>query len=213
MLWRQSWSFVYLRALRLRLFRCGMLAVLGHALWFGLVAEASGSDGAASGPGPNPKAPDADYNLTNGLGSWIWAAETFDRQTCLLWRAFEIPAGSLVTHARLAMTADNEFTLDLDGRELGRGAEWRHLYECNLTFLLSQGQHVLAVKAYNSDAVAGVLFGLRIELADGRVVEVKSDTNWRIVPNGSRGWEKRIHAPNSWPAAPRIADLGESPWW
>jgi hypothetical protein len=48
---------------------------------------------------------------TNGLGSWIWAANTHDRQTCQLWRSFEIPAGARVRSARIRLTADNEHTL------------------------------------------------------------------------------------------------------
>ena len=82
---------------------------------------------------------------TNGLGAWIWASNTFDRQTCQLWNSFEIPNSNPVTNARLVMTVDNEFTLYLDGRELGRGAEWRELFDFNLTPLLSPGRHILAV--------------------------------------------------------------------
>lgn len=214
MVWPQSWSFESLLALWLRLFRPGTLAVLASGLWLGQIAEAFGGDEAASGQRLNPELTDADYtNPTNGLGCWIWAAKTFDRQECQLWKSFEIPVTSKVKKARLRMTADNEYIFLLDGRELGRGAEWRHLYEYNLSYLLSPGKHVLAVKAFNSDAAAGVLFGLRVELAEGGVVEVKSDTSWRIVPNGSRGWEERTQAPNTWPAATAVAALGELPWW
>src|ERR1700722_1053871 len=62
---------------------------------------------------PMASVPDVD-SRTNGLGSWIWAARTFDRQTCQLWRAFEIPENAAVTGARLRMTADNEHTLFFD---------------------------------------------------------------------------------------------------
>ena len=58
-----------------------------------------------------------------------------------------------------------------------------------------------------------MLFGLRIDLADGRLLEVKSDKSWRIVPEGVSRWEKRTEAQPSWPAATVIAPLGGSPWW
>ena len=67
------------------------------------------------------------------------------------------------------MTVDNEYTLFLDGRNVGRGAEWRHLGKYDLTQLLSSGKHVLAVEAYNVDAAAGMICGMRIDLADGRI--------------------------------------------
>jgi signal transduction histidine kinase len=150
---------------------------------------------------------------THGLGSWIWDAETFDRQTCLLWREFEIPADTSVTHAQIRMTADNEYFLSLDGRELGRGVEWHELFDYNVTYLLSPGKHVLAVSAYNASDAAGMIFGMQIDLADGRTMEIKSDQNWRIVPSSEQGWKTKTKAPDTWPAATIVAPLGGSPWW
>lgn len=210
--WRQSVSFELLSALWLRRFRRGTVAVLASGLWVGFVVEGAAEDATASGQGLNPKASDSDYNPTNGLGSWIWAAQTFDRQTCQLWRAFEVPAGSPCAHARLVMTADNEFTLYLDGRELGRGAEWRELFDYDVTHLMSPGTHVLAVKAYNSSSFAGIIFGLRVDLANGKALEVRSDRSWRMVPDGVKGWERWTRAPKAWPEATVIAPLGSEPW-
>jgi signal transduction histidine kinase len=50
-------------------------------------------------------------------------------------------------------------------------------------------------------------------LEDGRVLEVKSDSDWRIVPEGVRGWDRMAAAPDSWPPATVIAPLGQRPWW
>lgn len=150
---------------------------------------------------------------TNGLGSWIWADKTFDRQTCQLWRTFYLSSYSPVTKARLVMTVDNEFTLYLDGRELGRGDEWRELFVFDVTELLTPGQHTVAVKAFNSKSSAGMLFGLRIELADGHVIQIKSDRDWRIVPEGEKRWEKKVDADADWPVATIIAPLYGAPWW
>jgi signal transduction histidine kinase len=154
-----------------------------------------------------------DDSVTNGLGSWIWASNTFDRQTCQFWRSFQIPSDNPVVHAKLAMTVDNECTLFLDGRELGRGDEWHELFEYDLTPLLSAGTHVLAVNAYNSSSFAGMLFGLRVDLADGKTIEIKSDENWRIVPGGTTGWQTMTKAVETWPQATIVAPLGGKPWW
>src|SRR5208282_2771565 len=43
-------------------------------------------------------------DITNGLGSWIWASNTVDNQTCQFWRSFEVPSTSAVIHAQLRMT-------------------------------------------------------------------------------------------------------------
>jgi signal transduction histidine kinase len=156
---------------------------------------------------------DVDDDPTKGLGSWIWASKTLDRQTCQFWRSLEIPSGATVTHARLKMTVDNEYYLLLDGRDLGRGCEWHELFDYDVTFLLSPGKHVLAVNAYNASSFAGMIFGLQIDLADGRTMEIKSDENWRIVPDGVQGWETKTEAPDTWMPATIVAPLGGSPWW
>jgi len=160
-----------------------------------------------------PEATDFYVSPTNGLGSWIWEEKTLDDQTCQLWKTFEIPKGGEVTNARLVMTVDNEFTLYLDGRELGRGAEWRELFVFDLTKLLPPGLHVLAVKCYNGSFFAGMLLGFRVDLADGQSIEVKSDQSWRIVPEGASRWEMRTEAQPNWPAATIKAPLGGDPWW
>jgi hypothetical protein len=146
---------------------------------------------------------------TKGLGSWIWEKKVLDNQICQLWKTFNIPKGESVAKAQLVMTVDNEFTLYLDGRELGRGVEWREYYLFDLTQLLTPGRHVLAVKCYNGDADAGMLFGLHIELADGRDIEVESDKSWKIVPIGVNRWEDQTKAQPDWPAATIIARLGD----
>ncbi len=136
-----------------------------------------------------------------GVGSWIWDHETRDRQECRFVRAFEIPRGVGVTSARLRMTADNSYQLFLDGQPIGRGGDWRVLIEYDVKLLLTPGEHVLAVSALNDFDVAGLLFGLRVEMSDGRVIEIASDDSWKIAPNDAPAWKKKTRAWEQWPAA------------
>jgi len=103
--------------------------------------------------------------------------------------------------------------LFLDGRELGRGADWHELFGCNLTLLMSPGRHVLTVKDINSTSYAGMLLGLRIDFEDGRRIVIKSDRNWRIASEATKGWKTMTRAPESWPAATELTALGNQPWW
>jgi signal transduction histidine kinase len=146
------------------------------------------------------------------MGSWIWETNTFDRQTVRFWKAFEIPAGKIIQRARLRITADNEYTLYLDGREIGRDAEWRHLYEYDITQLLTPGKHVLALEVYNSFNEAGMVLGLRVGLENGSSVEVKSDSSWLIVPEGLYDWEKKLEPGEGWRPAKVLVAFGAQPW-
>jgi signal transduction histidine kinase len=146
------------------------------------------------------------------MGSWIWDTNVCDRQTVRFWKSFEIPDGAKVRRARLRLTADNEYILYLDGRELGRDAEWSQLFEYDITALLSPGKHVLAVDAYNSAREAGFLFGMQVQLDDGGLLRIKSDASWFIVPNDLSGWEKKREPEDGWRKARIESAFGSAPW-
>jgi signal transduction histidine kinase len=152
-------------------------------------------------------------DATNGLGTWIWAHKTFDRQNCRLWKEFDIPAGAKVRAALLRMTADNGYQFFLDGRELGQGADWHALTEYDLSLLLKPGHHVLAVDGFNDFFQAGVIMGLQIKFADGKTLEIKSDESWRVVPDDERDWENIKHPRPDWESAKLITSTNRAPDW
>jgi len=162
--------------------------------------------------GPNTNQPSSldlpgKLDSTWGVGSWIWAAVTYDKQMVHLWRGFEIPEGATVAKANLRITVDNAYTLFLDGRELGKGSDWRSLTEYDISQILDPGWHVLAVDGFNDNREAGLLFGLKIELTDGRVMTISSDSNWRIVPNDERDWESRQTESENWVRATVVSEF------
>ena len=134
-----------------------------------------------------------------GVGPWMWDSTTSDKQICRFWRSFEIPRNLEVERAWLRVAVDNGYRVFLDGRELGRGSEWRIVTEYDLTWWLSPGKHVLALEAFNDDQNAGAALGLRVEFADGQTMELPSgDDGWRIVTGEVRQWEQMRQAPAHW---------------
>ncbi len=146
------------------------------------------------------------------MGFWIWDTNVLDRQTVRFWKSFEIPAATKVLRARLRITGDNEYILYLDGRELGRDAEWRHLYEYDVTELLRPGRHVLAVEVYNSSREAGFMFGMQTGLSTGKVIKIKSDASWWIPPLSDAGWMNRSEPGDAWRHAAEEDAFGSGPW-
>jgi hypothetical protein len=191
------------------------------ALWFrpvwliGLIVMA----GLAS-PGRAAEAPavimDASqtsgWNSNYGVGSWIWAAETRDRQECRFWRSFTIPEGTTIQKAFLRITADNSYTVGLDGREFGRGSDWRSLIEYDVTALLKPGEHMLTVHGFNDFDKAGIVAGLQINLTDGHIIQIGTDESWRVVPLSERRWEKNFHANSEWKPAKVIVPFMSGDW-
>lgn len=149
---------------------------------------------------------------TSHLGEWIWDTNTFDKQTCRLWKSFEIPHGAKVTRAILRITVDNGYLLYLDGRELGRGSDWHDVTEYNVTQLLNPGRHCLAVEGFNDRLEAGLIFGLHIELLDQTDLDIYSDKSWLVVPNTQRNWTARKKPSAEWHPVLVIGAIHHHPW-
>jgi signal transduction histidine kinase len=147
-----------------------------------------------------------------GVGNWIWTTETHDQQTCRFWKRIDIPANGSVAWARLMISADDVYRLFVDGREIGQGSQWYYLTEFDLTRILSPGPHILAVECFNESFAAGLAAGLRVQLQDGRSIEVPTDSSWKIVPNGAKNWTTRRKADPHWRAAMVKAKFGEGTW-
>jgi signal transduction histidine kinase len=151
--------------------------------------------------------------LTNGLGCWIWDKVTVSKQTVRLWNRFEVPKTNHVIRAELRIAADNAYKVSLDGRELGSGSDWRTLSIYHLEGTLDSGPHIVAVEGFNDNDQAGVILGLRLEMANNQVLQIRSDRTWRVVPNSENGWETALHPAADWPHASFATNFGKMPWW
>lgn len=181
--------------------------LLGMAL-----AQIVTSSRAADSAPPHPRSTTASFDPQFNVGAWIWGATTADKQTCRFWRTVEIPTGAVTISAHLRITADNSYRLFLDGKELGRGTEWRSLTDYDLTWVLPPGIHVIGVEAFNDYLQAGMTAGLRAEFADGRVLEVPTDENWKVVREDESDWLTRKTPRVNWPPARVIAPYMSGIW-
>jgi signal transduction histidine kinase len=152
-------------------------------------------------------------DVTNGLGCWMWDKVTLNKQTVRFWHRFDVPKTNLVVRAELRVAADNAFKVWLDGQELGSGSDWRTLSIYHLEGTLKSGAHALAVEGFNDNDQAGIILGLRLEMAGGQELQIRSDQTWRVVPNWDRGWETALRPAADWPNASLAANFGRIPWW
>jgi signal transduction histidine kinase len=151
--------------------------------------------------------------VTNGLGCWMWDKVTLNKQTVRFWHRFDVPTTNPVTRAELRIAADNAFKVWLDGQELGSGSDWRTLSIYHLEGTLKSGAHTLAVEGFNDNDQAGIILGLRLEMANGEELQIRSDQTWRVVPNWDRGWETALRPAENWPNASLASNFGRIPWW
>ncbi|MEK8142512.1 hypothetical protein NKH18_09435 [Streptomyces sp. M10(2022)] len=113
--------------------------------------------------------------------SWIWAPGPPLWSTPVGPRWFRatlgLPAGTEVTRARVSVTADDDFTLCIDGRQVlhqpERTDSWREAHTSDVTELVraAGGQVAVAVVATNrgdAPSPAGLLLRLEVESSTGR---------------------------------------------
>lgn len=156
--------------------------------------------------------------------SWIWSpgSTPTDASAGPRWfrRAADLPAGAEVVRALLVATADDDFTLYLDGRQVLHAPEqvdgWRTGRYADVTAHVAGPRLVLAAVATNRGNAAvnpgGLLVRLVLELADGGRHEIVTDAGWRVAETEQPGWERPDHDDAGWAPAAVLAPYGQGPW-
>jgi signal transduction histidine kinase len=146
------------------------------------------------------------------MGSWVWDKTTFDKQSVHLWKSFVIPPGAHVSSAMIYITVDNSYRLLLDGREIGRGSDWKTISAYDVKSLLSPGEHVLGVDAFNDRLAGGLIFGMEIDMGGRPPMEIMSDDSWNIVPLQEKNWATIKRPSDSWDTVVVEGKINAAPW-
>ncbi|WP_329061451.1 family 78 glycoside hydrolase catalytic domain [Streptomyces sp. NBC_01429] len=185
-------------------------SALGGERW---EAEWIGADPAAAPPG-------------FAGASWIWTPDATTSNApvgpCRLRGALELPPGADITRATVLATADDDFTLWLDGHEVLHAPErtdgWRTGRIADVTEAVrSAGTRVvLAALATNRGNVsvnpAGLLVRLLVETAAGASVQLVTGADWRATDADPEGWRRPDFDDSGWPGAAVLAPYGQGPW-
>lgn len=192
---------------------CSLRYLLGYLLAVfpvltGLTVTSTATNLERTSPILTPTNSEAAY----GVGYWIWAEHTLDKQTCRFWKTVTIPRGAVVVEARVRTTADNSYRFFLDDQEVTQGSAWESMTECDLTAFMKPGVHVLALEAFNDYSAAGALVAMRIELADGQVMKIGSDRSWYLVPLDDTNWRIKTKPETGWIHSKVLGPFGTPPW-
>jgi putative heme-binding domain-containing protein len=150
---------------------------------------------------------------------WIWfnegnpiasaPAETrYFRRTFNIDRPFQKP----VEEGTLDITADNAFTVWVNGVEIGKGNDWKKVYQFDVTKHLVHGRNAIAVRAENEGSAAGLLVRLAYVPNGQSRLSQFSDGTWKASKTAAEGWEKIEFKDDAWQAAKVVAAYGQGPW-
>ena len=153
---------------------------------------------------------------------WIWfpdagnpsvAAPLGTRYFCF---GLDVKPGRLIKRAIFVGTADNAFTLYINGRKAGKSSDWYQVQRINVTALLHSGHNIVAVKASNvgnsGPNPAGLIGALKVVYRDRNVSVVTTDAKWQVASSPSPGWTTDSTVTNSWKPALDLGPNGMLPW-
>ncbi|MBN1844362.1 MAG: alpha-L-rhamnosidase N-terminal domain-containing protein, partial [Sedimentisphaerales bacterium] len=147
---------------------------------------------------------------------WIWFAQGQPRTGApaglRYFRREFLLADKPVAKARMLLSVDNELELFVNGRRAGSAAGWKPPKPLDLAGHLQAGQNALAIAAKNTDGPAGLAGKLVIAYADGSDQVIRIDSSWKASEQAADGWDAAGFDDRGWPAALKIAAVGDSPW-
>lgn len=146
--------------------------------------------------------------------NWIWASKTTDQQAVYLRSVTRIARQP--AHAALYVTADNYFTVWLNGRQVGEttptsGGDmgWQTVHRYDVASVLRAGRNVVAIRGENAGGPAGVV--VRMEVGDRAAL--LSDGTWRVSDGAAPdGWTGLAFDDSAWPRAREIAPVNGGAW-
>ncbi len=106
---------------------------------------------------------------------------------------------------KISITADDEFTLFINGRQTGKGTDWAKAYTFPVP--IQSGINVIAVQAKDIGLYAGLLADL--SYGDENLV---TDFNWKVSERYVEGWEQPKFDDSSWSRATDFGRYGSDPW-
>ncbi len=163
----------------------------------------------------------ADPAASAALGDWIWFPEGDPKTDApvaarYFRRTFEVK-DKTINRATLRLSADDKFTVWLNGTELGSSTDWKEPRTFEVTATILTGLNVLAIRAENLPAPvpqnpASLTAVLTLEQTAGTKITIRTDATWRAANKEQPGWRDAGFADTAWPAAVVTAKFGDTPW-
>src|SRR5262249_8297822 len=133
-------------------------------------------------------------------------------------RAFDLPAGDQITAAQFELSADDRFTLYVNGKEIVRSPNvsdsWSTATLIDISADLHPGRNVIAIEPANALAgPAGLIGKLHVQGSTGDPLDLVTDDTWKSADTAATGWQQPDFDDSTWPAALEAAHYGDAPWF
>lgn len=167
--------------------------------------------------GAHEALPDTSFEGAN----WIWyregdPADSAPAGSRYFRRAFDLPVDEEIGTAKLQVTADDAFTVYLNGAKVASSPRvqdsWRTATIADVAADLHPGRNVIAIKAVNAmPGPAGLLGKLEVK-GTGDPFELVTDDGWLTAESVTDGWNQPDFDDSGWVRALEAAEYGAGPW-
>ena len=167
----------------------------------------------------------ADLDFTSTNAQWIWipgrAADgiTYPPGNVSLRRDYYPTNGKTPLSAEILITADNAYTLWVNGEEIGAQANFHQAFRYCVP--LESGCNVFAVEGQNAPSTgpsnvgnaAGVISAIKIRYTDGFTDTIVTDAEWHAISGAVPGFQQVAFDDSAWPAAFVEGPIGTTAPW
>lgn len=141
--------------------------------------------------------------------AWVWFPSP--HTDGYLRYAFELPAEPV--EAKVVVTADNIYTLYVNGKEVGRDSEWPTLETYDVTGLLHAGPNCIAVHGRDPGPDVGAVLLEGVVVLPGReIVTIATGPDWKISPEPAPGWNLPAFDDSDWAVVEVFGSPPVGPW-
>jgi len=145
-------------------------------------------------------------------GQWVWSSDGNEPNVPKAGDAITLrhkfTLKSAPVRAGAAISADNSYTLFVNGRELGADDNWESVEAISLDAALRAGANEILIVAKNAGSgpnLAGAFFEARLRFADGPERSIATDTTWEWTKAQPDAKGKFKEPPKDWQPAVAVA--------
>lgn len=148
----------------------------------------------------------SENELSLARASWIWypgenGAQEAPSATRRFRYTFEADPAA-VTAAQVMLTADNEYVLLVNGKEVKRDGDWRGAETVAIGEHLRAGANSIEIAVHNDDGAAGLIAAFQWQGKDGQAHLAVSGPSWQAAKEDGDAWQP----------AESLGPVGMPPW-
>ncbi|MCE5185587.1 MAG: hypothetical protein LLF76_05620 [Planctomycetaceae bacterium] len=152
--------------------------------------------------------------------SWIWYPESTPAPaapvgTRYFRHSFILDKNKTLVSAKASITADNSFTLFINGQIAEQGDTFTTLKEKRIEQYLRPGLNMLAVAATNGGSgpnSAGLIAAFEVNYEDGTCDVLLTDSSWEAGLKEESNWKTLGQTTGKWRPASVLGSFQMSPW-